>query len=326
MKKKILIGLSVIIAALATWHVVMTSVSYTYTPSPLPKTFDEFYKEKLRISRELKVRPKNEEKLVRFAEKTPVAILYIHGYGASRAEGELVMDRIAKQLKANTYYLRLPGHGTTILDHAGVTPKEHLDEAITTLEMMRKLGDKVIVVGTSMGGLITTYIAAEYPGKMDAAVLVSPFYQFGNLNGKLTNFYPMFRLISAVMPHRPSSPIPDEADNWSLYWYPNQYMKALRQLHLLRAIGVHDSIFRKIHIPVLLLYYFKDEENRDTTADVGAMLDAYDEFNDGTPNRLSRKVAIENGNHVLMSKYQKVDYDRVEKTVLDFVRDLGWQK
>ncbi|MBN1534256.1 MAG: alpha/beta fold hydrolase [Spirochaetes bacterium] len=325
MKKKILIGLAAVAALLVTWDLVMTCRSYTYTPVQLPKTFDEFYAQKLAKSRELGVRANNEEKLIRFAEKTPVALLYIHGYGASRAEGELVMERIARDLKANTYFLRLPGHGINVEAHALATAKDHLDEAITTIDMMHRLGDKVVVVGTSMGGIIATYIAANYPDKLDALVLVSPFYQFGSASAKLTNFYPTFKLLTAVMPRRPSRPIPKEADNWSLYWYPNQYMKSLRQLVQLRNLASRDSVYERVTKPVLLLYYYKDAENSDHTADVNTMLEAYGTFNNGTPDPLSRKVCIEKGNHVLMSRFEEVDYDAVQKAVVDYVRSMNWQ-
>jgi pimeloyl-ACP methyl ester carboxylesterase len=322
MKKKILIGIAAVVALLVAWHLVMTCGSYTYTPTQLPKTFDEFYAQKLAKSKELGVKANNEERLIRFADKTPVALLYIHGYGTCRAEGELVMERIAKELKANTYFLRLPGHGINIDEHARATARDHLDESIAAIEMMHQLGDRVVVVGTSMGGNIATYIAANYPEKLDAVVLTSPFYNFATTLPKLGGFYPAFKLLTLLMPRRPSRPIPDEPDNWSLYWYPHQHTKSLRQLYQVRHLTARDSVFRKVSKPVLLLYYFKNEADSDHTADVNTMLAAWGEFNNGTPNPLSRKVRIEKGNHVLMSKYEPVDYDAVQKAVVDFVHSL----
>ena len=65
------------------------------------------------------VRPQSLERLVRHQEgRTELAILYIHGFGSGRGEGEAVIDPLAKELGANLYYLRLPGHGASIDDHA----------------------------------------------------------------------------------------------------------------------------------------------------------------------------------------------------------------
>ena len=328
MKRKLITGLVLIIVLLTGWHFIMTCESYTYNPTALPASFEEFYKGKLQKSRELNARPKNEERLVRFADKTPFAILYIHGYGASRAEGEYVVDKISEKFKANTYYLRLPGHGTNAEDHAETTGREHLDEVITTLRMMRMLGDKIIVIGTSMGGVLATYAAAEHPELVDAMIISSPAYQFASTPAKMAAFYPMFKLVTTLMEYSPSSPIPAEKDNWSLYWYPKEYMRALRQLYQLQALTSNNDIYSRVTQPVLLQYYYKDEENQDPAASVPDMKKAYKSFNNGKPNPLSREVAHDKGKHVLFSKYTTVppDFDKVTKVTADFVESLGWGK
>ncbi len=162
-----------------------------YKPGPPPEftTFDEFYKYKLAKSRELNVRPGNEEKLIRKSPgKTPIAILYIHGFGASRAEGEEVVDKIADTFSANTYYLRHPGHGTTPEDHRDRVYYDYLEEGRVALKMTRLLGDKVIVIGSSMGGLVATHLAAQYPEDVSGLVLASPFYDFEDKTSRILNF------------------------------------------------------------------------------------------------------------------------------------------
>jgi hypothetical protein len=44
---------------------------------------------------------------------------------------------------------------------------------------------------------------------------------------------------------------------------------------------VQPEVFEKIKVPVLMLYYYKDEENQDKVVSVEAMLKAFDEL--GTP-------------------------------------------
>ncbi len=329
MKKKIVIGIFIIAAILTGWHFAMTSHSYTYSQVSLPETFKEFYVQKLKKSKELNARINNEERLVQYADKTPIAILYIHGYGASRAEGELVVDRISYSLKANTYYLRLPGHGTNVEDQARVSGKDHLDEAITTLKMMHKLGDKVIVVGTSMGGMIATYIAAKNPELIDAMILISPAYQYAGFMPKLAGFYPMFKLVTTIIERKPAPwPIPKEKDNWSLYWYANQYLRSMRQIYQLQSLTSHESVYKKVTQPVMLMYYYKDEKNQDKAASVAGMREAYMMFNNGTPNPKSVNMPYAVGGHVMTSKYTDMppDYDKVTKDVLGFIKSLGWNK
>lgn len=66
----------------------ITFPRYSYMPKKLPGDFEEFYREKLALSRRDGVKPGNEEKLLRAAPgKTPIAVLYIHGFTASKTEG-----------------------------------------------------------------------------------------------------------------------------------------------------------------------------------------------------------------------------------------------
>jgi hypothetical protein len=44
-------------------------------------------------------------------QKTPWAVVYVHGFSASRMETAPVADLVAKELGANLFYTRLSGHG-----------------------------------------------------------------------------------------------------------------------------------------------------------------------------------------------------------------------
>ena len=323
MKKKIILAAFVLLVSVYTVHYNCCIPEYEYTPVSLPATFDEFYAQKLSESKSLGTRPGNEERLVRYSPgKTPIAILYVHGYGASRAEGEYVIDMVAKELKANTYYLRLPGHGTNKDDHRKADYKDHLDESITALSMMDRLGDKVIVAGTSMGGLITTYLASAHPEKITGVILVSPYYNFASAAARLVNHYPVFKLFITMNPIRiSSSPVPPEEDNWTGYWYREQYFSSVRQLLDLRKLIARNSVYEKVTIPALMLYYYRDEENQDDTASVAHMKDAFQRFGSSSKaHPLNKAVSISDGEHVLMSRFFKGDTTLMVKESVDFIR------
>ncbi len=169
---------------------------YQYKYLELPENFDEYYKTKLEPSKSLNVRPGNDERLVRYSDdKTPVAILYIHGFGASRAEGEYVIDEVAARIKANTYCIRLPGHGTNKEDHTG----------------------------TEYTALLATYLASEFPDEISGVVLCSPFYKLGSPWARFLHVAPLFKLANMMVPIRISDyPVPPQKDNWTLYWYKEQ--------------------------------------------------------------------------------------------------------
>ncbi|MBI39550.1 MAG: hypothetical protein CMF59_08120 [Leptospiraceae bacterium] len=287
-------------------------------------SFDVYLQDRLQEGAEKGARPGNEERLIRYGEKTPIAFLYVHGFGASRAEGEMVMDEIASKFQANTFYLRLPGHGTDMDDHASVVLADYLDYSADALAMMQKLGDRVIVVGTSMGGLISTYLAANYPDQVDALILASPFFEFRDKTGNVLG-YPGGLMLAEMVNGgevRDSSRDPKNArsvDGYEEFWYTKQYMSALVPLYDLKDYIARPATFEAVQCPTLMLYYYKSEQEQDPTADVNAMLEGFAQFG-GNP--LNRSVAIEDGAHVLLSKYVRTDKERIAQEIVQFVNDF----
>ncbi len=302
-----------------------------YEPKPLPayKSFDEYYQSKLAESKALGHRPGNEERYISFGKKTPMAFLYIHGFGASRAEGEETLEALAKKFKANTYLVRLPGHGTNKEDQAKQSFADYLDASREALEMIQSQGDKVILFGSSLGGLLCTYLAAEYPDKVAGVVLANPFYGPVSKSLNLLN-YPggltFIKVVSfssernSVYPPGTPNVLPERND----YWYPRQYYSALVGVNDLRNYAAVPEVFRKITSPSLLLYYYKNEKEQDPTASVSKMLEGFEEFGkDKSPSPLNKKVRVENGMHVLMSKYIITDKAFIEKETEAWLKEVA---
>ncbi|TGL93532.1 alpha/beta fold hydrolase [Leptospira barantonii] len=295
---------------------------YEYKPTPLHADFDSYYREKIEISKNKKARPNNEEKLVRYSPgKTEYAILYIHGFGASRAEGEEVTDKLAKDLKANLYYLRLPGHGTNLEDHRDSTFAEILQDSETALLESEKLGNKTILIGTSMGGLISTYLAAKYPDKVHALILASPFYDFTSALGGIYQFSWGKEFAHLVMGKIRKSTEEQKKEPAAAFWYRDQYLAAVQNLSDLREYVLGTDPFSKITSPVLMFYYFKNDKEQDASASVQSMLNAFKKVNEnGKASPLNKAVRIELGNHVLFSKYMKSDKDLILKEEEEFIQ------
>ncbi|AYV55082.1 alpha/beta hydrolase [Leptospira kmetyi] len=295
---------------------------YEYKPTPLHADFDSYYHERIEISRNKKARPDNEERLVRYSPgKTEYSILYIHGFGASRAEGEEVTDKLAKDLKANLYYVRLPGHGTNLEDHRDTTFAEILQDSETALLESEKLGKKTILIGTSMGGLISTYLAAKYPDKVHALILASPFYDFTSPLGGIYQFSWGKEFAHLVMGKIRKSTEEQKKEPAAAFWYRDQYLAAVQNLSDLREYVLGTDPFSKITSPVLMFYYYKNEKEQDASASVQSMLNAFKKVNEnGKASPFNKAVRIELGNHVLFSKYMKSDKDLILKEEEEFIQ------
>ncbi|WP_176559371.1 alpha/beta hydrolase [Rubellimicrobium roseum] len=118
------------------------------------------------------------EKRVGWAEgpkRTPWSVVYIHGFSASRRELSPYPERVAEELGANFYGMRLTGHGQdgAAMAQASLTAwRADLSEA---LAIGRALGDRVLAISCSTGGTLLT-LALAGGEEVAAAVMVSPNY------------------------------------------------------------------------------------------------------------------------------------------------------
>ncbi len=323
----------VVLALFATvalvWFWLSLPKSYTYEETKLPATFEAYYQQQLANSKSLNVRPGNEERWVKYSDaKTPLAFIYIHGFTASRAEGEEVVDWLADKYAANTYYLRLPGHGTNQFNHAETDFREYLDAATDALRMMQTQGEKVVVIGNSMGGLVATYLAANYPDLVDGLILASPFYDYTDPVAqalKVPGVLPL--IITAEGPQRKFSRNERfqklRAEGYENYWYAEQQYAALQSLEDLRNYAARSKYFKQVQAPTLLLAYYKDEQNQDGAASVAAMEQAFAQFASTTGgNPLNKLVKLPESDHVMLSRYIKVDKEPVKAELDSFVSQL----
>ena len=114
--------------------------------------------------------------LMTHAEKTESVIVFLHGFTSCpdqfRKLGELYFER-----KFNVYIPRQPRHGLT--DRSGnplksLSAEELVQFGTETVDVAQGLGERVILVGLSGGGSLTTWLA-QVRSDVDLAVPISPF-------------------------------------------------------------------------------------------------------------------------------------------------------
>lgn len=110
--------------------------------------------------------------------RTPVVLVYIHGFSASAGEVRPLPDLVARALGANLYFSRLTGHGQSGDALAEASVDDWIADFSEALAIGEQLGDKVVMMATSTGGTLVTWALAQpaYHGRIAAAVLLSPNY------------------------------------------------------------------------------------------------------------------------------------------------------
>ncbi|TGN13756.1 alpha/beta hydrolase [Leptospira ilyithenensis] len=310
-----------ILTSFLTTTYFLNQPNYNFQPESANLPFDSYFQKELEASKNEGTKEGNEERLIRFSEeKTPIGILYIHGFGASRAEGEEVMDKVADYFQANTYYVRLPGHGTNVEDHLNTPFQSYLQDAETALLESTQLGEKLVLVGTSMGGLISSYLAAKYPDKIAAVILASPFYNFSDPSANLYKFTWGSTFVDLVLGKIRKSAELDPKDQSYKFWYKNQYYGAVQNLMNLKRFIDQENPLSRIEEPVLVFYYYKSEEEQDRSASVSAMVSGFEKIQSGPKaNPLNKIVKVEKGAHVLLSKYSETDKPLLFQEITEFI-------
>ena len=108
--------------------------------------------------------------------RTPLAVVYLHGFSADRHEVEPLVSDLARDLGANAYFARLAGHGQDGAALGDATVEAWLADAAEAVAIGARIGERVVLVGTSTGGTLALWAAARPEGaeRVAALVLVSP--------------------------------------------------------------------------------------------------------------------------------------------------------
>jgi esterase/lipase len=108
--------------------------------------------------------------------RTPVSLVYLHGFSADRHEIDPLVGDVAREIGANVYYARLAGHGQDGAALGQATAEEWLVDASQAVDIGARIGNQVVLVGTSTGATLALWAASHprSPGSLAAVVLSSP--------------------------------------------------------------------------------------------------------------------------------------------------------
>jgi len=322
MKKryKIILGISILLVAAYFTGPKPKKPLYSEAPVKVPELneLDNYVKA---IESEHKIKPGNEAEIIwadSAHKQTEYAIVYLHGFSASKMEGNPVHLNLAKKLKANLYLARLADHGIdTIAPMQYFTADKLWETSKQAYAIGQKLGKKVILIGTSTGGTVALKLAATYPD-INSLILISPNVAINDKNAWLLND-PWGLQIARRVLGSDERKVDGRTIEYKKYWYTNYRIESLVELQEFVESTMTKNIFEKVKQPVLMLYYYKNELEQDDVVRVDAMLKMYQQL--GTPEDLKRKVAVPNGaSHVLGSSITSKDLPSVENAIERFTR------
>jgi len=203
-----------------------TSVEITFNPTDINQNLNSY----------LKTAESDVANLIEGAEKeiiwadptaqsqTDIALVYIHGFSATKHETRPVTDKIAEALGANVFYTRLKGHGR---DGPGLDEASFQDWANDFAEAIaigEKLGRKVVVISASTGSTLATWglTNTELAKNVAGIVMISPNFELRGISTWLANIPWAETILPAVAgKERSWEPLNDEHGKWWTTRYPS---------------------------------------------------------------------------------------------------------
>lgn len=284
-----------------------------------PAALEEWLRQ--RESRVEGVRPSARSRVVWASGKsrTPCSLVYLHGFKASHREGDPVHFRVARELRCNLMLSRMRGHGLfrerPLRDFR---PEHLLESARVAIECGLRLGDEVILMGTSTGASLALCLAGmeAYRGRVRALVLYSPLIEFAGITSVLLGNR-FFRSLLSFVPG-PSWLIRSPADTSreSEIWYSRYALRGALSLGEFIEKRMRPETFGRVTQPLFAGYWPGDRVA--SPAAVRRM--ARQAGGDSVHVRL--RAYPEAGSHVICSGLLSGAVEPLTEDTLSFLRPL----
>lgn len=234
------------------------AVDLTIREGALPENLDKYIADK---EAQLADVVDGAEKTIVWADpekksQTDLALVYLHGFSASRQETRPLCDLVAKDLGANLYYTRLTGHGRTGEHMGEASLNDWLNDAYEALRIGQRLGKKVVLVGTSTGATLATWLAAQSDVELAGMVMVSPNFGLNDPRaGILSGPWGLQIMKLFLGPYRSWE---GRSDKHRKYWTTRYKVEAIVTMLALVDLA-HAAPLHQISAPTLVVYSPQDK-------------------------------------------------------------------
>ncbi|MGB4072533.1 alpha/beta hydrolase [Pseudomonas sp.] len=248
--------------------------------------------------------------------QTDLAIIYLHGYSATRQETAPLSDQLAQQLGANLFYTRLSGHGRGGAAMSSASANDWLQDSQEALQIGQRLGKQVLVIGTSTGATLATWLALQADTRQVLAyVLVSPNFAPKDPASRVlawpwaAQFVPL--LLGDEYQWQPRNA--QQARYWS-HRYPVQALLPMMAL----VNYVREQPLEQISAPLLAIYSPDDQ-----VVSAPAIEAAFARIGSAHKQLLALKDTQDLSHHVLAGDILSPnDTPRVQAAILAFLANL----
>jgi len=251
-------------------------------------------------------------------KKTKLVFLYVHGFSASQMEGDPVHHDLAKAFGANLVLARVAGHGEKTTEHnmETLTADDMYQSVENYYAIAKKLGDEVVVLGTSFGGAMSLNLCKNHP-EIKALILYGPCIKIKDPAAEIVD-NPWGLQIARLILKGENRTIPSKNPLHNQYWSLHYRLEGIVAMQNFLTHVMKKETFQGVKTPVYLTYYYKDEEHQDDVVSVDAMREMFPQL--GTPDSLKKEEAFPlSGYHVMTSPILGQHVEIVTQKSIEFL-------
>lgn len=254
--------------------------------------------------------------------RTPIAVVFLHGFGGSHPTLKPLPQEVAGKLEANLFCTRYAGHGRKDENQFGAplaeaTLQQWVDDTREALAIGRTLGERVVVIANSTSAPMMSWLTGEGESP-DVLVLMSPNFGLKKQASELVMgpWGKQIRWLIEDEIHTATSITKDRHRELATREYPSR-----AHLTLIAAIKLgRESRFDQIEAPALCLY-----SELDQVVSTDDIFKYFRRFK-STRKRIEEVTTCTHGDHhvlagKLMSESSNAD---VRDTIVEFVEQAEW--
>lgn len=262
----------------------------------------------------------NTEKYIQFSsesrpKQTAYSLLYLHGYSATRHELSPVPENVAKTLHMNYHATRLTGHGLDGEALANAKASDWIYDLQEAWQVASALGEKVIVMATSTGGTLATWLAQQPQAqtKLAGIVLFSPNFRTQHWASPMF-LWPLAKYWMKFISPKEYGWEP-ENDAAAKYWTHSYPVRGLHEMIAL-VKAVRQSALAQISAPTLLINSEADKVVNSATTDA-----VFRRWGAAVRHHILLQGRANDNNHVISGDIVRPDTtERCSTEVIHFLR------
>ncbi len=224
--------------------------------------------------------------------RTPIAIVYLHGFSATRQELAPVPEMIADRLGANLFETRLTGHGRVERALEDVSAEDWLRDAAEALAVGAAIGEEIVLMGTSTGATLALAMAGHPSFEpVSSVILVSPNLAPADPRADYLTWpggrWLAYALIGTTRSWQTENAL--QARYWSTSYPMDAVVEMMRLVQFVRG-----NLPLELDAALLVFY-----SPADRILDTGAIVDAYDRIGATRQRLIAMEATGDRSQHVL---------------------------